>query len=508
MNTWIQRIKNISRRPEASISVAIAKQIPIGLCVISKTETIEFINDVFMQLHGLKNSSVAVGARLSQIPVYQQKEISTLLHNALNGKPFDAQIHARSTNTMSGADERFYRLRGVPSSTSEKTQQVLLIAEDVSDRKRLETDIQEYIHKLQQEQARLLASIDSLEVGFLIIDVKNNILIKNQAIDRILELTDLEGQVLLKGDVEYIEERFGNTFDFKKNWEESLAEKKIVNMKEILFGAKYLKVFIAPIVMSQSDGAIGVVVLIEDITEAKILERSKDEFFSIASHELRTPLTAIRGNTSVITEYFGEQLKDPQLKELISDIHEASVRLIGIVNDFLDLSRLEQKKIEFKIEPFDLVLAIQEVIKEIESMAAEKKLYLRLDPPAATLPMANGDKNRAKQVIINVIANALKFTESGGVSVSVRADGKNLQVTVTDTGRGIPLENQSLLFHKFQQAGDSLLTRDTTKGTGLGLYIGKLITEGMGGKIWLVKSEPEKGTVFAFTIPQVERVIS
>src|SRR5213075_2929978 len=98
--------------------------------------------------------------------------------------------------------------------------------------------------------------------------------------------------------------------------------------------------------------AIGTAILVEDVTEERVMARSKDEFFSIASHELRTPLTAIRGNTSLIQQYYKAQLKDGQLNEMVGDIHESSLRLIEIVNDFLDASRLEQGKMQFHPEPF------------------------------------------------------------------------------------------------------------------------------------------------------------
>jgi signal transduction histidine kinase len=113
------------------------------------------------------------------------------------------------------------------------------------------------------------------------------------------------------------------------------------------------------------------------------------------------------------------------------------------------------------------------------------------------------DKNRVKQVIYNLAGNALKFTERGGITVGAEVLGNKVHVTVIDTGRGISDKNQNLLFHKFQQAGNSLYTRDTTRGTGLGLYISKLLVENMGGTLALEHSEEGKGTTFGFTIPIV-----
>jgi len=245
------------------------------------------------------------------------------------------------------------------------------------------------------------------------------------------------------------------------------------------------------------------VILMSDITERKIMERSKDEFFSIASHELRTPLTSIRGNSTMIMEYFPDLVKDETLKEMLGDIHDSSERLIGIVNDFLDVSSLEQGKMVFKTESFDISEVIENVVYDLQSVAKGKNLYLKYDKSTHNLTAVSADRNRTRQIIYNLIGNALKYTEQGGVEVKVTQADKLVKILVSDSGRGIPLDMQNLLFHKFQQASKSLLTRDTTKGTGLGLYISKKMAENMGGKIALEHSEEAKGSTFSLSLPLV-----
>lgn len=352
--------------------------------------------------------------------------------------------------------------------------------------------------QLQREKARLTASINSLALGFIMTDIAENIIIMNPAAEKILNTPKLAAVRLSD-----IGAKLKGAVDLRKMQEEVLQTKKIVQVKDVLLGATHMHFMLTPIIMNsgQGDEEIGTALIINDITEAKILERSKDEFFSIASHELRTPLTAIRGNAELIKSYYDAKLSDPQFTGMVDDIYQASIRLIGIVNDFLNVSRLEQGRIEFKKEAFDLPALAREVVAEYQSLADGQKTKLVIDQLPASLPSAWASRDKTKEVYINLVGNALKFVQGGEVKISIGVENGLLTVHVADTGRGIPLEMQPLLFHKFQQAGESLYTRDTTKGTGLGLYISKLLVEGMGGKIWLVSSVSDKGTEFAFTLP-------
>ncbi len=356
------------------------------------------------------------------------------------------------------------------------------------------------INQLHDEQSKLSASISSLTMGFIMTDSDNNILVINQAARSILGTSPASPLSTVKEcTLADIEEEFAGTVDLRSLINQSIAKKKILLVKEIALQARSLKIVITPII--QEDQAIGAVILVEDISEAKILERSRDEFFSIASHELRTPLTAIRGNTSLIQQYYGEKLKDPELAEMIEDIHESSTRLISIVNDFLDTSRLELGKMVFKKEEFDIIALIEDVIKQYTTTGSMKKLYLKFDPPKTPVVKVLADADRIRQVLINLIGNSLKFTEAGGITLRLTQEKGFIKVYVEDTGKGIPLNNQNLLFHKFQQAGSSLFTRDASLGTGLGLYISKMMLKGMGGDVKLEKSVEGKGTIFSATIP-------
>lgn len=253
---------------------------------------------------------------------------------------------------------------------------------------------------------------------------------------------------------------------------------------------------------TDEDGSIiGASTIAHDITERVMLERSRDTFFAIASHELRTPLTAIKGNTALIKDKFYDSIcRDADVKGMIDDIYESSVRLISIVNDFLDVSSLELGKISFNKDKVNMTELIQDNWREYRSLAQAKNLSFELKMGDG-LPPAIGDSSRIRQVLANLVLNAITYTYHGGLTVELRRKDNFAEIIVEDTGTGILPENHRLLFQKFQQAGQSVYTRDATKGTGVGLYLSKLLIEGMGGKIGLVQSEVNKGSTFSFTLP-------
>lgn len=364
------------------------------------------------------------------------------------------------------------------------------VERDVTEMKNYQQNLENLV---TQRTTELKASIEAMTKGYALFSPTGEVVFYNQKFE------DFLGESHTQWTLEKIIGKLENVYDLKSAYLNSLQHTTRDQKIDIEYSGRIYKFTCSPV--QDESKTIGVLFLMEDITERRIMERSRDEFFSIASHELRTPLTAIRGNVSLIFDMFGEEIKIPEVKEMLQDIHESSVRLIGIVNDFLNLSRAEMGKIEYKKQEFQLGELIIETIQEYQSAGLTPNVVLEYIEPQTLLPSAYADKDKVREVLVNLIGNALKFTHQGAVTVSVVLSDGNLQVSVADTGTGISLENQNLLFHKFQQATSSLYTRDTTKGTGLGLYISRLIIEGMGGRIWIVRSEVGKGSTFAFTLP-------
>lgn len=361
----------------------------------------------------------------------------------------------------------------------------------------VEHQVQVRTQQLHAEQAKLKASIEGMPLGFMFVDTNNQILAENRALYSIFvhKEADLSVQRLQK---------LMPKIDFMAQLEAVKKDGKPIEIREVTVAEKILHLYIAPVVTTEAGASavLGCVVLAQDITEEKVMTRSKDEFFSIASHELRTPLTAIRGNTSIIMNYFKDVIsKESTLPGMIEDIHESSTRLIEIVNDFLDVSRIEQGKMSFSFEALDIGEIVQSVFSEMQAVANQKKLTLVFEEKTKPLPKVWADKNRLTQIVYNLVGNAIKFTETGGVTAYASAKDDRVELRVMDTGHGISIENQKLLFHKFQQASDSILTRDDTRGTGLGLYISSLIAKSMNGGLVLEQSEAQKGSTFLVIMP-------
>lgn len=374
---------------------------------------------------------------------------------------------------------------------------VVNLLEDISEeKKRAEGMVVIRTKELNDEKSRLIASINSLDMGFAIVDDAGMILVNNPSLLSVLEFTDK-----IK-DIDEISNKLEMKLSLKKRLDLCKEKKCVIEMKEVVFGSKFLRIFLTPVFSKGKAGLpLGGVLIVEDITEAKILERSKDEFFAVASHELRTPLTAIRGNTDMLLDMYGEKIKDKEIKDMILDINEASKRLIGIVNDFLDASRLEQGKITLENKTFNITEAIEKVVNSLKESADEKKLSLEFIKNDISKLEVFADMEKVEQVLFNLIGNSIKFTSVGKVEVSFSVSNGFVKISISDTGPGISAQNENLLFRKFQPAGEQILVRDVTKSTGLGLYISRLLISKMGGTIGLEKSVVGKGSTFFFTLP-------
>jgi signal transduction histidine kinase len=230
--------------------------------------------------------------------------------------------------------------------------------------------------------------------------------------------------------------------------------------------------------------------------QLELASKYKSQFLASMSHELRTPMNAVLGYTRMLLmNVYGE------LPEKVKDVHQridkSGRHLLGLINDVLDFSKIEAGQLTLTINPYSIKDVIQAVVAGTQSLAAEKKLPLKVTVPA-DLPAVSGDERRMTQVLLNLVGNAIKFTDAGEIRIDAGTANGELAVSVWDTGPGIPASDLESIFEEFRQAEGSLAQRKG--GTGLGLAIAKKIVEMHGGKIW-VESEIGKGSIFTFSLP-------
>jgi signal transduction histidine kinase len=224
----------------------------------------------------------------------------------------------------------------------------------------------------------------------------------------------------------------------------------------------------------------------------------KSQFLANMSHELRTPLNAILGYTELMADgAYGEPSE--KMLGILKRLEANGKHLLGLINDVLDLSKIEAGQLVLELSDYCIQDIAQTVRSTLEPLAADKKLGFKVEV-APQLPSGHGDGRRLTQVLINLVGNAIKFTDTGEVSIKAEANNGSFHVSVRDTGPGISAADQSKLFQEFQQA-DNAITRKKG-GTGLGLAISKRIIEMRGGRIW-VESQPGQGSTFTFTLPVI-----
>jgi signal transduction histidine kinase len=235
--------------------------------------------------------------------------------------------------------------------------------------------------------------------------------------------------------------------------------------------------------------------------ELEIANKHKSEFLANMSHELRTPLNSILGYTELILDNVYGDVSE-KVRDVLTRLEKSGRHLLALINDVLDLSKIEAGQLTLSLSDYSMKDVVQTVFTAVESLAAEKELALqaRVSPE---LPLGRGDERRITQVLLNLVGNAIKFTEAGEVRVEVSTTDGAFLVAVSDTGPGIAPAAQEKIFEEFHQV-DSSSTRKKG-GTGLGLSIAKRIVQMHGGRIW-VESSPGKGSTFWFTLPvRVER---
>ncbi len=366
------------------------------------------------------------------------------------------------------------------------------------------------VKQLLEEQtantAHLRAIIDNLADGLLVSDTDGKIINYNPAITRMFGLGDVDIEGL------YCQEFIPEVVELVNKTQENPTAVLTTEIQPN--DNQFVKASVTAIIEANCIGSycscLGSVILLRDITQEKEVDRMKTDFISTVSHELRTPLTSVLGFASIIQEKLEEDvfplLPDDnrktkktirRVKDNINIIISEAERLTTLINDVLDIAKMEAGKFDWKQEEINIQKVIERSLAATSTIFDAKNLELikNIEP---ALPKIIGDEDRLIQVLINLISNAVKFTDEGSIICSAKLINSNIIISVTDTGSGISQEDCLQVFEKFKQVGE--IFTDKPQGTGLGLPICKQIIEHHGGKIW-VESELTKGSTFSFSIP-------
>lgn len=242
----------------------------------------------------------------------------------------------------------------------------------------------------------------------------------------------------------------------------------------------------------------------EDLHKAyenlKVLNKLKDEFLSVASHELRTPMTIVKSYLWMLEQQKAGRLNGKQMDYLLKAT-EGTQRMIALINDMLDISRFEQKKVSFDLRQVNVCEAMQDALNSFDISAKEKGLTLTFENKCTEL-FVDADEIKLRDVLTNLLGNSIKFTKEGGITVGVEDNPDFVKIWVRDTGSGIDPNDLDKLFHKFARIDNSYTIASDVGGTGLGLYIVKLYIEGMGGRVGAWSEGAGKGSTFWFTLPK------
>jgi PAS domain S-box-containing protein len=247
---------------------------------------------------------------------------------------------------------------------------------------------------------------------------------------------------------------------------------------------------------------IGAIQVFRDITLEQEIDRMKSEFISLASHQLRTPLSAIKTYSHMLVDGYMGEITAPQRKSLRTII-SATNRMNELISTLLNITRIESGTIAVTPRQLHMDKVVDEVIKEVSLMAADKSISLSCVKSTTGNMSIKTDSLILKEIITNLVSNAIKYTpDEGSVVITIKPRAHNVEVSVADTGWGIPKYAQDQIFSKFFRA-HNIVKRETT-GTGLGLYLVKGLLDRLGGKIWFVSDEG-KGTTFSFSLPRAKR---
>jgi len=356
-------------------------------------------------------------------------------------------------------------------------------------------DVEDARKIAEEEKDKTLSIITNFSDGLLFFDKENKLSLINPQAEKFF---DIKNQNTIGKSVSELES-FG-----KLNLLVKIIgnEIKKISKKELLLDNLTLEISTISIIKGEEKK--GTLVILHDITREKMIEKLKTEFVSLSAHQLRTPLSAIKWTLRMLLDGDLGKITEEQ-KEYISKTYQSNERMIDLINDLLNVTRIEEGKYLSKPVLADFQEIVQSAISSSEDIIQKRKIKFKFEKPEEKIPKVKIDKEKIELVIQNLLTNALIYTGSGGeVIISLQNIKEGIEFKISDTGIGIPKIQQERVFTKFFRGSNAM--RVDTGGTGLGLYISKNIVEAHNGKIWF-ESKEGNGTTFYFTLPCGKRLL-
>lgn len=373
---------------------------------------------------------------------------------------------------------------------------VKLVDELRREKESLDEKVEERTKELSEEQRKLFSVTEHMEDATILVDDHGQVLFVNKAMKELLHLESYT-------DVNALQHLFSlfDSEDIRQQVIDCVTNGTSIHLPEANVEQKVYEILIQHLgegVDGKEESITHGLIFVRDITDEKLLERSKSELVAVASHQLRTPLTAMRGNIEMLmNKSFGELTPDQE--EMLEDIDVSTLRLITMVNDMLDISKIERGELELEVEEVNLEETIDSILNDLKGYAERHGVTITHLTPKYE-PIVSVDKSRIRQVFQNLIDNAIKYSKEpkGDLTISYAKTDSHIELSFKDNGIGIPETEQSKMFERFYRASNT--SKLTSSGTGLGLFVVKSIIKLLGGNIWF-ESVENNGTTFYVTLP-------
>jgi PAS domain S-box-containing protein len=384
---------------------------------------------------------------------------------------------------------------------------ILLAIEDITGRKDIEAalqkasaELQVKYHDIEIASSQVTAVINAANEAMILLSPDDRFLWLNRAFG---QLFSMKPKDIIGHSFSEFAPRFQQFFEdpdsIKAHLEKAIRDKDLQYKETAVQNwpqKRELEMYSTPVRTSLREH-VGTLFVFRDVTHEREVERMKSEFVSLVSHELRTPLTSIKGYVDMLMDGDAGELKQDQV-DFLQVVSKNAERLVTLVTDLLDVSKIEAGAMRLNLAPLDLAGVISEVVANLRPLNESKKQNVNINLPEK-MPPLTGDTGRIAQVLTNLVSNACRYTPSGGtIRVDVRPEVEFVKISVTDTGIGISPEEQKKLFTKFFRAENPDVQK--VGGTGLGLWIARSLVLMHGGEI-TVASLPGKGSTFTFTLP-------